>query len=104
MIDTKIPIACSLTDSELQQRRKDYLDKIAKSLTGSEELENGFSFRFRLGPGFLQDLAEVIDLERQCCPFLTFRTILAAGDPSVVLELTGPDGTKEMVRELFNWN
>jgi len=104
MIDTKIPIACSLTDSELQQRRKDYLDKIAESLTGSEELDNGFSVRFRLGPGFLQDLAEVIDLERQCCPFLTFRTILVAGDTSAVLELIGPDGTKEMVRELFNWN
>jgi hypothetical protein len=104
MIDTKIPIACSLTDSELQERRKDYLEKIAASLIGSEELENGFSFQFRLGPGFLQGLAEVIDLKRQCCPFLTFRTILQAGDTSAVLELTGPDGTKEMVRELFNWN
>lgn len=104
MIDTKIPIACSLTDGELKNRRENHLDKVAANLTGSEELENGFSFRFRLGPGFLQDLAGVIDLERQCCPFLTFRTILPAGDPSVVLELTGPDGTKEMVRELFNWN
>lgn len=100
----QIPISCSLTNGELQQRRANYLDKVAAHLTGSEELENGFSFRFSLGPGFLQDLAEVIDLERQCCPFLTFRTILPAGDPSVVLELTGPDGTKEMVRELFSWN
>jgi hypothetical protein len=104
MTDTTIPIACSLTDSELQQRRANFLEKVAAHLTGSEELENGFSFRFRLGAGFLQDLAEVIDLERQCCLFLTFRTILAAGDTSVVLELTGPDGTKDMVRELFNWN
>jgi len=104
MIETKIPIACSLTDGELQQRRKNFLDKVAKSLTAGEELENGFSFRFRLGPGFLQDLAEVVDLERQCCPFLTFTTIVDAGDASAVLELTGPDGTKEMVRELFNWN
>jgi hypothetical protein len=104
MIDTKIPIACSLTDSELQLRRADYLDKVAAHLTGTEEMENGFSFRFRLGPGFLQDLAGVIDMERQCCSFLNFRTTLAAGDTSVILELTGPDGTKEMVRELFNWN
>jgi hypothetical protein len=104
MIDTKISIACSLTDSELQQRRANFLDKVAAHLTGSEELENGFSFRFSLRPGFLQDLAEVIDLERQCCPFLTFRTILQAGETSVVLEATGPEGTKEMVRELFNWN
>jgi hypothetical protein len=102
--ETEIPIACSLTGSELQQRRANYLDKIAAQLTGTEELENGFSFRFRLGPGFLQDLAEVIDLERQCCPFLNFRTILRAGDTSALLELTGPEGTKDMVRELFNWN
>jgi hypothetical protein len=104
MLDTEIPIACALSDSELQQRRANYLDKVAAHLTGSEELENGFSFRFRLEDGFLQDLAEVVDLERQCCPFLTFRTILGAGETSVVLELTGPEGTKEMVRGLFNWN
>lgn len=104
MIDTKIPIACSLSDTELQTRRKEYLEKISAALTGSEELADGFSYRFTLTDGFLTDLAQVIDLERKCCPFLNFRTILAAGEASVTLELTGSNGTKEMVGGLFNWN
>ena len=44
-MNREIPIACYLTDSELQQRRKDYLDKLAELLTDSEELKNGFNYR-----------------------------------------------------------
>jgi len=100
----EIPVACALTDKQLQQRRKDYLEKIAASLDGFKELESGFSYRFPLREGVLQDLAEIVDLERQCCPFLSFRIILEAGDNSVSLELTGAKGTKETIKALFNWN
>jgi hypothetical protein len=100
----EIPIACALTDKQLQQRRKDYLDKIAGSLAGFEELESGFSYRFPLRETVLQDLAEIVDLERQCCPFLSFKIILEAGNDFVSLELTGAKGTKETIKSLFNWN
>jgi hypothetical protein len=100
----EIPIACALTDSELQLRRKDYLNKIAASLAGFKELESGFSYRFPLQERILQDLAEIVDLERQCCPFLSFKIILEAGNNFVSLELTGAKGTKETIKSLFNWN
>jgi hypothetical protein len=37
-------------------------------------------------------------------PFLNFRLVLEAGDDFVSLELTGAEGTKEIVQSLFNWN
>jgi hypothetical protein len=103
-MNREIPIACYLTDGELQQRRKDYLDKIAESLIDFEELENGFSYRFPLGERVLQDLAAIIDLERICCPFLNFKLVLEAGNDFVSFELTGAQGAKEMIKSLFSWN
>ena len=100
----EIPIACALTDRELQQRRRLFLDKIASSLLDFKELESGFSYRFPLKEMILQDLAEIIDLERKCCPFLNFKLILEAGNNFVSMELTGAKGTKETIKSLFNWN
>ena len=100
----EIPIACFLTDNELQQRRANYLNKIAASLVDFKELENGFSYRFPVEKSMLTDLAEVIDLERKCCPFLNFKLSIESGSEFVSLELTGREGTKEMIRSLFEWN
>lgn len=101
---TEIPIACYLTDKELQARRKNYLDKAAESLIDSAELSDGYVFRFPLRESTLQNLAEIIDLERKCCPFLNFRLTIESGADVVSLELTGAEGTKEIVKSLFNWN
>ncbi|MEP6904149.1 MAG: hypothetical protein ABJA66_20695 [Actinomycetota bacterium] len=99
-----LPIACYLTDKELQVRRKNYFDKAAESLIDSAELQNGFVFRFPLKETMLQNLAGIIDLERKCCPFLNFRLDVEAGKDFVLLELTGAEGTKEIIKPLFNWN
>ncbi len=100
----EIPIACALTGRDLQQRRRDYLDKIAVSLLDFEELKNGFSYRFPFREKILQDLAEIIDLERRCCPFLNFKLTVKTGADFVSLELTGAKGTKEMIKSLFEWS
>jgi hypothetical protein len=52
----------------------------------------------------LQGLAEIVDLERQCCPFLNFRLTLASGTDFVALELTGADGATAIIKSLFGWN
>lgn len=103
-MNAEIPVACYLTDKELQARRKNYLDKAAGSLIDSAELSDGFVFRFRLEESKLQDLAKIMDMERKCCPFLNFRLTLEAGNDFVSLELTGAEGTKEIIKSLFNWN
>lgn len=101
---SELPIACTLTDKELQIRRENVLRKVADSLAGYEELENGFSYRFPADDAVLQDLITVINLERKCCPFLSFRLTVESQSDYVSLELTGQEGTKETVESLFNWN
>ena len=99
----EIPIACSLTDKELQERRKNVLQKTARSLIEVQELKDGFSYRFPAEDGVLRDLSNLIDLERKCCPFLNFRLIVEAQNDFIWLELTGREGTKEMIQTLFDW-
>lgn len=103
-MNPEIPIACCLTDKQLQARRKNYLDKTAELLVDSTEIEHGFIYKFPLKLEILQALAEIIDLERQCCPFLNFKLIVESGTDFVSLELTGAEGTKEIIKSLFGWN
>jgi hypothetical protein len=104
MNSNNLPIACALTDKELQIRRETVLRQIAAYLIESEELENGFRYLFPAKDRVLLDLANVINLERKCCPFLNFKLVAESQSKNIVLELTGKTGTREILKALFNWN
>ena len=103
-MDKEIPIACSLTDNELQERRKNILSNFAASLIDSQELPDGFPFRFSISDSILQNLVTVINLERKCSPFLDFKLSLEAGKDFASLDLTGGQNAKKAIKELFGWN
>lgn len=86
--------------AELQERRRDVLSKVRGLVSEVKELENGFAYQFPDGT-LLPELANLIQLERQCCPFLSFRLTVEAGHAAVSLEMTGPAGTKEFLAEIF---
>ncbi|MEP6743462.1 MAG: hypothetical protein ABJB61_13270 [bacterium] len=41
-----LPVACSLTDAELQQRRRDVLQKARTAVVQVIEIEEGFRYQF----------------------------------------------------------
>jgi len=43
----------------------------------------------------------LIDLERACCPFLTFKLIVVAGQQPVRLEITGAPEAKAVIADFF---
>jgi hypothetical protein len=95
------PIACSLTSTELQERRRTVLQKVRSAVVEVRELENGYAYSFPSTGDWLGQLTGLIELERQCCPFLRFRlTIEASGGP-LWLEMTGPQGTKDFLVDVF---
>jgi len=97
------PIACELTSPELQERRRAILPKFRDAVIEVNELEDGFAYSFASDPDQLKELAGLIDLERRCCPFLRFRLTVEAGGGPLSLEITGPDGTKDFLRNTFDW-
>ena len=98
---TDLPVACNLMPAELQERRRNVLSKVLSALTETTELENGFQYRLRSEGELISELGKLIELEHRCCPFLTFRLTVEPGGGSVLLEMTGPQGTKEFLLEVF---
>ncbi len=102
MDSISLPVACSLMDSELQERRRNVLQKVRSVVSEVKETEHGFIYRFPSDGAWIRELANLVELEHQCCPFLKFSITVEPGDGPVWLEMTGPQGTKEFLVEVFN--
>ena len=97
-----LPIACSLTSDELQERRSAVLQKVRLAVLEVRELKDGFAYSFPSEGDWLRELAGLIDLERQCCPFLRFNLTVEANGGPLWLEMTGPEGTKNFLNSTFH--
>jgi len=97
-----LPIACTLTAPELQQRRETVLQKVRRAVVEVRELKDGYAYSFSSASEWLDEVANLIELERQCCSSLRFRLTVEANDGSLLLEMTGPEGTKEFLAGMFN--
>lgn len=96
-----LPIACSLTESELRERRRTILMSMQADVVATIALPNGYRYEFEAKPDILSKLAELVSLEHACCRFLTFKIIVESGDTPVRLEVTGPPQTKDMIANFF---
>ena len=102
MTSIDLPIACNLTAPELQERRRTVLQKVRSAVVEVRELENGYAYSFPSAGDWLVEVAGLIDLERQCCPFLRFQLTVEQNDGPLWLEMTGPAGTKEFLADTFD--
>jgi hypothetical protein len=99
-----LPIACNLTSAELQERRRTVLERAKQAIVELKELDDGYAFSFPSSDAWLRELAALVDLERQCCPFLRFRITVEPDGGPLWLDMTGPTGTKEFLLNTFDWN
>jgi hypothetical protein len=97
-----LPVACSLSPPELRERRETTLRQLRARAQEVREIAGGWSIRFAAEDQLLEELARFIQLERKCCRFLRFALVVAPGEGPVWLEMTGPDGTEDMLRELMD--
>jgi len=95
-----LPIVCTLTDAELQERRRTVLDAIRAKAIDVQEIADGYSYRFSSSPELLGQLTQLIELESQCCQFLTFKVIVAPQQP-ITLDVCGPTAAKAVIAEYF---
>jgi hypothetical protein len=94
------PFACRLDalDAAGRRRHSELLRELATAVTDVEELADGLAIRFPARPYLFLRLAEWMELERACCPFLRFGLVFENRVPTMRLELTGPEGVKEFLR------
>lgn len=90
-------LSCSLPSSELRQRKTTVLQDLKKQRLERIELENGYAFKFPGTDQILDQLVEFIKTERECCGFFIFGLSISDDKSEIWLELTGPEGTKDLI-------
>jgi hypothetical protein len=93
-------LACDLfaLDAGERARHALLLRELAGVVTGVEELPDGLAVRFPSKPYVFLRLAEWLELERACCPFLRFGLLFENRTPTLRLDVRGPEGVKEFLR------
>jgi hypothetical protein len=98
---TDLPVACTLTADALRVRREGLLADLLRRAETKEPIDTGLQIRFAGNSDTLAAIARVVDAERRCCRFLRFRITVEPDDGPMLLELTGPPGTREFVDALL---
>ena len=97
----KPPIACTLNDVEMRERRRTLLDAFRNAALDVTSLPLGYVYHFPPTSAVLAQIVGLVELERQCCPFLTFKIIVAADNQGICLEVTGPAEAKPVIADFF---
>jgi hypothetical protein len=95
-METKI-VACKLTSLGLQKYKTEVIALLKENILKREELINGYHYTFVGSDTILDQIITFIKTERQCCSFLTFNLTIEDDKSSIVLKITGPNGTKEFI-------
>lgn len=97
------PLACDMnvfTPAERENHIENTL-QLYRTVLDIRDAENGFEFIFP-NTTELAKLTEFISNERLCCPFLEFTLRIEPNETPISLTLTGPEGTREFLREEFS--
>jgi hypothetical protein len=95
------PIACSLTTVALRDREASLFAQFRAAVIETEELQEGYAFRLPGDGEWIGLIAELIVVERECCPFLAFEMAALPNMGPVIVRVIGPAGTKEFLRTVL---
>jgi hypothetical protein len=98
-----VPIACipdALT-AEQQERWMEVGPQLYAAVQEVQELPDGYAFRLPSDAAMLLLVAEDLNFERLCCPFLRFTLDIAPNGAPFWLHFTGGEGVKEFLRLNF---
>jgi len=99
---TNLPIACSLTPAAIRARREGLLSELLRRASAHQELQDGHRLEFAAEDDALFTIARAVNAERQCCRFLRFHVTVEPDGGPILLELSGPPGTREFLSALLD--
>jgi hypothetical protein len=95
------PIACSLSDQAFRRREATILFQFKSAVITTEELENGYGFRLPGDSASLAIVADLIQAERECCPFLTFELRAEPKMGPLMVRVSGPAPSKQFLKSIL---
>ena len=94
------PLACTLPADEADRRVRQTRSALGGRVRAREEIDGGMRLRFPTEPAIERQLAETVDAESRCCPFLDMEIQRADGE--LELTVTGPPEAKPVIELLFS--
>ena len=97
------PVACTpdSVPAEKKQRWMDLGTQIYGAVEELQELPDGYACRLPGDAATLLRAAEYVSLDRLCCAFARWELRIEPSGGPLWLRLTGPEGTKEFTRSVF---
>jgi hypothetical protein len=92
-------IACFLDGNAYRARVARIRALMAQALSDRGRLETSIRLRFRLDAEVEANLKELVTLEQECCPFLTFALDKMPGE--MVLSISGPESAAALLDGAF---
>lgn len=99
-----LPIACdpsALTPDQQEYWVKEIVPKLYKAVQEIQELPNGWALRLPSTSEILLLVAEDLNMERLCCPFVNYTLEIEPNHGPFWLRWTGGEGVKEFLRMGF---
>ena len=96
--DLLLPVVCDLQALTDPAAHGSALDAWRAAVVASREFADGYEFELPGTNEVLATVATFIQNERQCCPFFKFGIELTSTGP-LLFRLTGPEGTRELLRD-----
>lgn len=103
MKNIQAEISCQLTTPEFRLRKAEVIASLRQMVMAKQETPGGYKYQFQGTDQVLDLLTDFIKSERVCCNFFTFRLYVADQSSPIWLELSGPDGAKEFIRNEMEW-
>lgn len=87
--ETRVPVACSLSQPDLAQRAKRWQALAGQAEPQVTRTDSGLRLALPAGPGIAAEVNELAELERDCCAFA--RWSVTSEKDRVVLDVTADD-------------
>ena len=98
---SNLPIACELSPEDLSLRRESLLADLLRRSANVEPLESGYRLVFGGDSETLRIVTTAVEAERKCCRFLRFVLRFEPDLGPVVLEISGPPGSRELLTSVL---
>jgi hypothetical protein len=82
-------------------RYKELVERVREAMRQREEITSGYRFRLDGATVSLTEIAEWMNMEGLCCPFLTLERSVSGNSADWALTLTGAEGTKLLLDAEF---
>lgn len=89
-LDKDAAVSCSLNDEEFQDRRALARHTLIPKVESCRRDGDILRFTFHQSIGLRQTIEDFIELEQQCCGFLTFEVVDIDDEQPIILKIYGP--------------